>query len=37
LWIAAQAIEHGYELLTLNVKDFADLPGLRLAKLPRKI
>ena len=36
LWIAAQAIEHGYELLTLNVKDFADLPGLRLAKLPRK-
>ena len=36
LWIAAQAIEHGYELLTLNVKDFADLPGLRLATLPRK-
>lgn len=30
LWIAAQAIEHGYALLTLNPADFADLPGLRL-------
>jgi predicted nucleic acid-binding protein len=29
LWIAAQAIEHGYALLTLNVSDFAGLPGLR--------
>ncbi|ACR32649.1 type II toxin-antitoxin system VapC family toxin [Burkholderia glumae] len=28
LWIAAQAIEHGYALMTLNVTDFADLPGL---------
>ncbi|UVT00193.1 type II toxin-antitoxin system VapC family toxin [Burkholderia glumae] len=28
LWIAAQAIEHGYALMTLNVADFADLPGL---------
>ena len=26
--IAAQAIEHGYALMTLNVADFADLPGL---------
>ncbi|SMC45621.1 hypothetical protein SAMN06296008_1054 [Polynucleobacter kasalickyi] len=33
LWLAAQAIEHGYELLTLNIKDFEDLPGLRLASL----
>lgn len=33
LWIAAQAIEHGYILLTLNPGDFADLPGLRLCKL----
>ena len=33
LWLAAQAIEHGYELLTLNIKDFVDLPGLRLASL----
>jgi predicted nucleic acid-binding protein len=29
LWIAAQAIEHGYALLTLNLSDFAGLPGLR--------
>lgn len=33
LWIAAQAIEHGYALLTLNVSDFAGLPGLRLVPL----
>jgi predicted nucleic acid-binding protein len=36
LWIAAQAIEHGYELLTLNISDFAGLPGLRLATLSPK-
>lgn len=30
LWIAAQAIEHGYTLLTTNTDDFAGLPGLRL-------
>jgi predicted nucleic acid-binding protein len=36
LWIAAQAIEHGYLLLTLNAADFADLPGLRLATLAPK-
>jgi len=28
LWIAAQAIEHGYAVLTLNPKEFAGLPGL---------
>jgi predicted nucleic acid-binding protein len=33
LWIAAQAIEHGYALLTLNPTDFAGLPGLRLVTL----
>jgi predicted nucleic acid-binding protein len=33
LWIAAQAIEHGYALLTLNASDFAGLPGLRLVTL----
>jgi predicted nucleic acid-binding protein len=33
LWIAAQAIEHGYALLTLNTGDFAGLPGLRLVPL----
>jgi predicted nucleic acid-binding protein len=31
LWIAAQAIEHGYILLTLNKDDFAGLPGLQVA------
>jgi hypothetical protein len=31
LWIAAQAIEHGYILLTLNAGDFVDLPGLRIS------
>jgi predicted nucleic acid-binding protein len=30
LWIAAQAIEHGYTLLTTNTTDFANLPGLKL-------
>jgi predicted nucleic acid-binding protein len=33
LWIAAQAIEHGHSLLTLNPRDFADLPGLVLAQI----
>lgn len=36
LWIAAQAIEHGHLLLTLNASDFAGLPGLQLATLPPK-
>lgn len=34
LWIAAQAIESGYALLTLNPNDFAGLPGLRLVTIP---
>jgi hypothetical protein len=29
LWIAAQAIENDFALLTANVKDFEGLPGLR--------
>ncbi len=37
LWIAAQAIEHGYTILTLNTNDFTDLPGLRLATLSPKV
>ncbi len=36
LWIAAQAIEHGHQLLTLNTNDFAGLPGLRLATFSPK-
>jgi len=33
LWIAAQAIENDYVLLTSNIKDFAGLPGVRVACL----
>ncbi len=29
LWIAAQALENDYALLTANVRDFEGLPGLR--------
>ena len=36
LWIAAQAIENGYALLTVNTSDFAGLPGLRLVTLSSK-
>lgn len=31
LWIAAQAVENDYVLLTANLKDFENLPGLRAA------
>jgi predicted nucleic acid-binding protein len=31
LWIAAQAIEHGFTLITTNPNDFAYMPGLQLA------
>ena len=30
LWIAVVAIQHGYRLLTRNVADFKDIPGLQL-------
>jgi predicted nucleic acid-binding protein len=33
LWIASQAVENDYMLLTLNAGDFAALPGLRLMTL----
>ena len=33
LWIAAQAIENDFALLTANVKDFEGLPGLRVVGL----
>jgi len=29
LWIAAQAVEHGYALMTTNLGDFAEIPGLQ--------
>lgn len=31
LWIAAQAMENDYALLTANLKDFEGLPGLRVS------
>jgi len=30
LWLASQAIQHGYRLLTRNQRDFIDIPGLDL-------
>jgi len=33
LWIAAQAVENNYALLTLNPGDFSGLPGLQLITL----
>jgi predicted nucleic acid-binding protein len=30
LWLASQAIQHGFRFLTHNRKDFADIPGLDL-------
>ncbi len=34
LWIASQAVHHGLDLLTRNVQDFSDIPGLDLIELP---
>jgi len=28
VWLASQAIQHGFTLLTRNIKDFADIAGL---------
>jgi predicted nucleic acid-binding protein len=28
LWLASQAIQHGFKLLTRNPGDFDDIPGL---------
>jgi predicted nucleic acid-binding protein len=33
LWLASQAVQHGFALLTRNVKDFEDIPGLQVAML----
>jgi predicted nucleic acid-binding protein len=30
IWLASQAIQHGYRLLTRNRRDFDDIPGLDL-------
>ena len=33
LWLASQAVQHGFTLLTRNSKDFVDIPGLELVVL----
>ena len=33
LWLAAQAIQREFRLLTSNAKDFADIPGLQMVVL----
>jgi predicted nucleic acid-binding protein len=33
LWLASQAIQRDFSLLTSNAKDFADIPGLKLVAL----
>ena len=35
LWLAAQAIQRNFRLLTLNAKDFVDIPGLQMVVLTR--
>jgi predicted nucleic acid-binding protein len=34
LWLASQAIQHGFRFLTHNTKDFSDIPGLDLVSWP---
>jgi predicted nucleic acid-binding protein len=34
LWLAAQAVQRDFKLLTSNPKDFRDIPGLRWVALP---
>ena len=34
LWLAAQAIQRDFSVLTANAKHFADIPGLRMVALP---
>lgn len=34
LWLAAQAVQRGFGILTFNAKDFQDVPGLKLIVIP---
>lgn len=34
VWLASQAIQHGYGFLTRNARDFEGIPGLELVLLP---
>jgi len=33
LWLAAQAVQRDFRVLTANAKDFADMPGLQMMVL----
>ena len=33
LWLAAQAVQRDFKLLTSNPRDFEDIPGLKLASI----
>jgi predicted nucleic acid-binding protein len=33
IWLASQAVQHGFTLLTRNLRDFEDIPGLLVATL----
>ena len=35
LWLASQAIQHGFRFLTGNEQDFKDISGLELVAMPR--
>ncbi|MBI5585545.1 MAG: type II toxin-antitoxin system VapC family toxin [Deltaproteobacteria bacterium] len=35
LWLASQAMQHGFKLLTQNEKDFFDIPGLDMILYPK--
>ena len=35
LWLASQAVQNGFKLLTQNEKDFFDIPGLDLVLFPK--
>lgn len=34
LWLAAQAVQRDFQVLTANPKDFADVPGLKMVSIP---
>jgi predicted nucleic acid-binding protein len=34
LWLAAQAVQRDFTLLTANIKDFKDVPGLKFTEVP---
>ncbi len=36
LWLAALAVQHNLKILTLNAKDFEDIPGLTVLTLPAR-